>query len=593
MMGCRFWLAAAVVRVAAGNSAYLARCDEIIEHGRTASAAHNRGDDAGAAAALASAQASFEAATALDDGEPQAWLNAANLALNTQRFELSLDLWDGARERCAAYPEALAHVEERIETTRLGLYSVKRDAAYAGGEGDVVEAIRWAHEQLGAAPNNPRAEHDAATLYAMYDEIENRSSTKAAALYDASRAHAAGAIAAYWRCGAPSFPDAAENDVDTRAYDGIAPFFGADGAVKTLKDVVIGGSDALILGLDVGDDEACSGVRVYGSATPWAPLHANFWLEQAWRRSGGPYDHSNAKTFPPPKPGLPAGLPKIKRAALAVGFASSNYYHFLTEVLPRVVALRPALEKDGRLRLLLPKGTAARRALLAAVLPADFFDPKAKRSVDMDASSAVGPGPRARVDALVVVATPRVHARDNRPTHALMPSNLLRAARGAVHAALPAAEASRRKLLIYCARGEARTRRVADEARVIAAFEALASPTVEIRIFDGGEATPLEAAALFGRAKVVVGVHGAALANALFCDETAVLVELGFRAAAARHYEYLAFALGIGYERIPLDADARSVAAKRVSVGDDAIKAAVRAAVRALQQAGGLPGGEL
>lgn len=279
----------------AGNSAYLAKCDEIITHGRAASAAHNVGDDAGASAALALAQAAFEAATALDGDEPQAWLNAANLALNTQRFELALDLWEGARERCAAYPDALEHVEERVETTRLGLYSVSRDAAYAEGAGDVVAALRWAEKQLEAVPSNPRAEHDAATLYAMYDEVENRSSYKAAALYDAARTHGAAAAAAYWRCAAHDLADGEDNDVDTRTYDGVAPFLGADGRVETLDDVVLSGPDALVARLTFGDDDACASASFYGAAQPWVPLHANAWLDQLWRKGGGPYDHSAAR----------------------------------------------------------------------------------------------------------------------------------------------------------------------------------------------------------------------------------------------------------------------------------------------------------
>ena len=49
------------------------------------------------------------------------------------------------------------------------------------------------------------------------------------------------------------------------------------------------------------------------------PVHANVWLDQGWRRGGGPYDHSTSMRHMFPPPGLPRVLVKIAKAALVAG----------------------------------------------------------------------------------------------------------------------------------------------------------------------------------------------------------------------------------------------------------------------------------
>ena len=66
---------------------------------------------------------------------------------------------------------------------------------------------------------------------------------------------------------------------------------------------------------------------------------------------------------------------------------------------------------------------------------------------------------------------------------------------------------------------------------------AAAAAVPEFVVFDGGKMSTAEAVALFSRAAVVVGVHGAALANILFSPSSALLVELGFKTPTAVHYE--------------------------------------------------------
>ena len=57
---------------------------------------------------------------------------------------------------------------------------------------------------------------------------------------------------------------------------------------------------------------------------------------------------------------------------------------------------------------------------------------------------------------------------------------------------------------------------------------------------------------LFGSAALVVGVHGAGLANALFCVEGAALLELSLPEPEFGEYAHLAGALGLHYASVPL-----------------------------------------
>ena len=63
--------------------------------------------------------------------------------------------------------------------------------------------------------------------------------------------------------------------------------------MHTLKDALVAGPDALVVKL-AGFGGRCKVARFYGTDKPWVPVHANVWMDQAWRRGGGPYDHSRA-----------------------------------------------------------------------------------------------------------------------------------------------------------------------------------------------------------------------------------------------------------------------------------------------------------
>jgi hypothetical protein len=110
---------------------------------------------------------------------------------------------------------------------------------------------------------------------------------------------------------------------------------------------------------------------------------------------------------------------------------------------------------------------------------------------------------------------------------------------------------------VYASRGGKATLRQlprSDELRLLSALRDVAGrqePPLRVVEFDGDGSSAAATAALFGGAAAVVGVHGGALANVLFCARGARVVELGSASPYARHYVHAAEALGLEHVTIP------------------------------------------
>ncbi|KAJ1460540.1 hypothetical protein M885DRAFT_612581 [Pelagophyceae sp. CCMP2097] len=549
------WCALALAASTRGET-YDGWTQQILDHAREAARLHNAGNVSGAAAAVEAAAAAFDAAIDIDDGNPQAYLTAANFFLNIHNFERALFLWDGAEARLGG--SAAAYIAERREMTLLGLYSVRRDAAYAAGQGNVLEALAWARKQHELLRKAPRYEHDVATLEAMLAEVGDAApgvgdtSAEVAEVGDASalahsseahfraaRSSAADAAAAFLGSATAAIVDP-QDDPDAGEPYG-AFFDGGAARVRRVDDALVAGRNGVVL------RRTPEMLEVF-NAPIWAELHGDLWLLESWRSTGGEqavYDHSLSRRFQPPNRGAPTGLPRIREAALVVGFASSNYYHLVTDVLPRIIFLQDLVRSDAQIRLLVPKVPQLRK-FLQKVLPF-VSDAGSMRVVELDVSN-VGPGVRARVDALHFVEWPRVQSLDGLPTHSLTPAPLLGATRSAVLEAFNVPEA--KNVVVYATRAGASTRRFANETVLVDILTQIAFKRgFRLVIFDGHTESIDAAVHVFAGAAAVVGVHGAALANILWCSPKALVVELGLRAPAARHYEHLSAALGLDYER--------------------------------------------
>ncbi len=199
---------------------------------------------------------------------------------------------------------------------------------------------------------------------------------------------------------------------------------------------------------------------------------------------------------------LSARLPPVEEVAGTVGVLTTrgvdNYYHFLTDVLPRLELLRRGgIEPD---RYVVNRSTAFQRDLLDAVgVPEERTLPSANH-------------PHLRADHLVVSSLPDSHLRT--------PPWVAAWLRQAFIPTDPSPAPAHRRL--YVTRGQRKhTRHVENEAEVLAALSPYAFETV-----DPGALSVAEQVRIFAEAEIVVGAHGAALTNLVFCPAGAAVVEL-------------------------------------------------------------------
>jgi capsular polysaccharide biosynthesis protein len=175
---------------------------------------------------------------------------------------------------------------------------------------------------------------------------------------------------------------------------------------------------------------------------------------------------------------------------------SENYYHFLTDVLPRLELLRRAgVDSD---RFLVNRQTRFQRDLLDHV------------GITADRCLSTEKYPHLRADELIVPSLPDDNLRTPGWIVPWLRTQFLPEQVAAPHRRL------------YVGRGDKkRTRRVENEAEVIAALAPLGFESI-----DPGRMSPSEQVRAFAEAECVVGAHGAGLTNLAFCPPGAAVVEL-------------------------------------------------------------------
>jgi capsular polysaccharide biosynthesis protein len=201
---------------------------------------------------------------------------------------------------------------------------------------------------------------------------------------------------------------------------------------------------------------------------------------------------------------LRARLPEIRDVAGTVCVLATrgtdNYYHFLTDALPRLELLRRAGIDTSRATFVVNRTTRFQCEIL------DRLGIPEKRCLQ------IARLPHIRADELVVPSVPDAHLRTPPwiapwlRAHFLPPD--------------PTTDPTRRRL--YVTRGKARhTRRVENEGDLLHALEPLGFVLV-----DPGELSVAEQIRHFAEAECVVGAHGAGMTNIAFCPPGATVVEL-------------------------------------------------------------------
>lgn len=176
-----------------------------------------------------------------------------------------------------------------------------------------------------------------------------------------------------------------------------------------------------------------------------------------------------------------------------------NFYHWMVDILPRLALLKPMIGEG-----------------LPIVMPAALGDMR-RNTLQMALRSIGCP------DAQVLYLAGNAYRFDRAilPTRLSAPLDVTEAQRQFLRAMIPAEDAPQSPERIYVSRRDAAVRRIANEDAVVPVLEAFGFRTV---VMTGKSLS--EQAGLFRNAKVVVGHHGAGLANLAFCRPGTRAIEI-------------------------------------------------------------------
>ncbi|EER18355.1 hypothetical protein Pmar_PMAR005265 [Perkinsus marinus ATCC 50983] len=495
----------------------------------------------------------------------------ANLEMHANFMDKSLALWEEA-SRAVDKSEGSTltveeadrlrqHIGERRRIATIGKVSMERDRVYRAGQGNITKSIELAKRQIDLVPEHPANLHDLGTMYMMRTEVDPSGAWPLAVHY--LRASQVTAV----KLASPVLGCKAEGRIDEVTEESRIEF-------SSRIDLI--GEDAVMF-----DKAACSFTLV--SAHLYLNLAQNL-------------------PFPDPIHGTPMppmeGRPRVFKGKVfvTVGYRSTMFYHFLLESLPRLVALQEDIRSTPNPQASLQDNqpSTVRFQILLPWAPfVDGFTDILLRGLGVENAKRLyypTEGTRqVRVELSEVVSytwPPMVDPAYDLPLHCIPPSRLLRGLRSAMMKGSSdvggGEEASNRPVVLWIVRKASRdeSRILKNERRLVAALRNIEG--VDVREFDGAEEGAERAVAMFSRAAVVVGVHGAGLSNILFCSEGTTVIELGFANPLVRHYMYIAEALGLSYERVLLEGagrDERAMGKKKVAVDVEAAVEAVRRAI--------------
>jgi hypothetical protein len=252
-------------------------------------------------------------------------------------------------------------------------------------------------------------------------------------------------------------------------------------------------------------------------------------------------NHPIFSQFRLPKPRILQG-----RTAIAVTpEAPGNYYHWLIDLLPRLCLIR-SVQGFESFDHLLVNGSRAHyeesslRALGVPLEKISYVDNRdrfhiAKATIpSMDHySNVIAPW---KVQTLRTV-------RDSLPR--------------------PAGARARR---LYISRKSAAVRRVINEAELANILREAGFAIVELEFLSWSEQI-----ALFSDAEVVVAPHGAALANIVFCQPSALLAEISTRTGSRDYYLRLAASSGVRYSFLEAQPRVTATSSLRATENEDMI----------------------
>eukprot|EP00039_Didymoeca_costata_P025499 m.13612 g.13612 ORF g.13612 m.13612 type:complete len:629 (+) comp4885_c0_seq1:136-2022(+) len=599
------------------QDSYDALCEKMVALGGKAARLYNTGNVDGAHDVVREVELVFEQAVAKKPDEPQAYANMANFYHNSNKLYKAVTMWEAVLERLGTSKE-MENMRTMIVMRRrhslFGAYSYDRDNSYKLGKGNVSLALEFSKKQL-SVYNSPEVLFSMGTLELMLSNRIEEFEKKAQEAF--TQAHTQSAIA--WgatvnrakrgKCqkGGKVVYEAKEAgkeitnekqfqneefkqnieiiDENGETKQQELTYFEENSGVYSLSNVQLSGPEGIILQenkdeckivLDRPFVNLCDNIRMYA-----------LWME-------GPL----AQQYYDPFNGVPVRAPKInsyEKIASVLQFASSTFYHFIMEVLPRLLLLVPQFETDETLKVLIckdKKENGFQTQLLEIVSKSLPTVNLLKRLVYYDcggmktSQKGVESGQntvRAKVKELILPFWSEIQTNGH-VSHSLPPPILLQQLRETLIQSLNL-ETPQRINIIYTTRAGQTMRQLEEEEMLLSEMKALIQPPYTLTLFNGKMATK-DALTLFHNAALVIGVHGGALANIVACPPNTEIVEFGFPSGFTRHYAAASVALGLQYNLVYVQADKldRGPSADIVSIGEKNVKKVLETVTKVMAQ---------
>ena len=244
---------------------------------------------------------------------------------------------------------------------------------------------------------------------------------------------------------------------------------------------------------------------------------------------------------------------KLKEAALAAQFAGSSFYHFVIEVLPRVLMVLQdsSLEK---VPIIVPMDTSknhfVERYLRIIAKKYNIKDFVSKFKMHQG---------EVHVEKLHVPTW----YRDDMVTRTTAPRSALLNLRQAL---VENVKNIPQNKVIYLSRKDTSMRQLVDDEELFGAISARAERKGYEVVKVSSALDAAEAIKVFRGAKMVVGVHGGAMANLIACKEDTIVLELGFDSEYSHDYVHLSAHLGLDHHLFPLLQTPNGMGAAEVEV---------------------------
>ena len=222
---------------------------------------------------------------------------------------------------------------------------------------------------------------------------------------------------------------------------------------------------------------------------------------------------------------------------------ATNYYHWTVECLTRLLLLQDQLNSDDSLTVLVPSANAP--PFVDESLKLLRLEPSRRLPNQADR--------RRRYFAQQLCYIDWRQPLSAAPTNELAaawypPREGLRRLRRKLAEPHPAAEA--RTLVIYTSRSDSKQpRHIENEMMLVEALQHQIGD--RLVVFVGDNMPMTEQIDLFRRAHLVIGPHGAALTNTLFCAPGTRVVEFPVVPPVLNHFAHLAMALDLDYWLVP------------------------------------------